>query len=77
MGFHNRTEYNKQLMKLGSGDVTPNGGFVNYGEVKGDYVLIAGSVPGPKKRLIRLTHAIRGKTVPAQELTEVSRRAQQ
>lgn len=77
MGFHNRTEYNKQLVKIGSKDITPNGGFVGYGEVKGDYVLIAGSVPGPKKRLIRLTPAIRGKALQPQEIIEVSRRAQQ
>ena len=40
--------------------MTPNGGFLNYGEVSGNYMLLKGSVPGPKKRLIRLRPAIRG-----------------
>ncbi len=30
------------------------GGFVRYGEVKNDFVLIKGSVPGVKKRVITL-----------------------
>jgi large subunit ribosomal protein L3 len=37
------------------------GGFVNYGDVSGDCALIEGSVPGHKKRLIRLRFAIRPK----------------
>lgn len=81
MGFNSRTEYNKQLLKIGSKDepITPAGGFVKYGEVRGDYILIAGSVPGHKKRLIRLTHAIRASNEFAQvpEIVEVSRRSQQ
>ena len=30
------------------------GGFVHYGEVKNDFVLLKGSVPGVKKRVITL-----------------------
>lgn len=30
------------------------GGFVRYGEVKNDYVMIKGSVPGVKKRVLTL-----------------------
>ncbi len=61
MGFHTRTEFNKWLIKIGNDgkEITPKGGFVNYGEVKNDYVVLKGSVPGPSKRLIRLRHAIR------------------
>ncbi len=81
MGFHPRTEYNKHLLKIANAkdqEVTPNGGFVRYGQVKGDYILVAGSVPGPKKRLITLTHATRAyKTIPAPENVEISRRSQQ
>ena len=40
-------------------EVNPKGGIVNYGEVNGTYVLIRGTVPGPKKRLIVMTQAIR------------------
>lgn len=63
MGYHQRTEFNKRILKIGSNgsDVTPDGGFLNYGLVRGDYVLIKGSVPGPSKRLIRLRDPIRAK----------------
>ncbi len=61
MGYHQRTELNKRILKIGSDgkEVTPAGGFINYGIVRGDYVLIAGSIPGPKKRLVRLRPAVR------------------
>jgi large subunit ribosomal protein L3 len=60
MGYHQRTEFNKRILKIGSGeDINPKGGFLSYGIIKGDYVLIQGSVPGPRKRLIRLRPAIR------------------
>ena len=52
MGFQNRTEFNKRLIKIGKDGVRVAGGFVNYGEVRKNYVLIEGSVPGSKKRLV-------------------------
>jgi large subunit ribosomal protein L3 len=63
MGYHQRTEFNKRILKIGSDgtEVTPDGGFINYGLIRGDYVLIKGSVPGPSKRLIRLRDPIRAK----------------
>lgn len=56
-GYHTRTEYNKAILKVGSdgNDVTPKGGFLRYGPVKGDYILLKGSIPGPAKRIIRFT----------------------
>jgi len=56
MGYHQRTEYNKRILKIGTNgaDVTPKGGFIRYGPVNGAYMLLNGSVPGPAKRLIRL-----------------------
>ena len=61
MGFHQRTEYNKRVIKIGENgeEITPEGGFVRYGVVRSDYVLVSGSVPGPVKRLIRMRDAIR------------------
>jgi large subunit ribosomal protein L3 len=59
MGFHNRTEYNKKILRISGGGITPRGGFVSYGAVGGDYVIIEGSLPGPKKRLIMLRPAVR------------------
>jgi len=56
MGYFQRTEYNKRILKIGTDgtEVTPKGGFLRYGPVKGTYVLLDGSLPGPAKRAIRL-----------------------
>ncbi|MGD8566336.1 MAG: 50S ribosomal protein L3 [Candidatus Bathyarchaeota archaeon] len=61
MGFHQRTEYNKRIVKMGPDgkDVTPKGGFVRYGIVQGSYMVIEGSVPGPEKRPIKLRYPAR------------------
>lgn len=61
MGYHQRTEYNKRILKIGidGKNVTPKGGFLKYGEVKGTYVIVDGSLPGPAKRLVRLRHPAR------------------
>jgi large subunit ribosomal protein L3 len=46
--------------------ISPKGGFKNYGEVKGDYLLLKGSVMGPAKRLIKLRKAARKSRYPAE-----------
>ena len=60
-GYHQRVQYNNMILKISDNpeEVNPKGGIVNYGEVNGTYVLIRGTVPGPKKRLIVMTQAIR------------------
>lgn len=65
MGFHQRTEYNKQIVRIGTDglEVTPKGGFTKYGRINGNYVVIAGSVPGPPKRAIRMRHAARAQSL--------------
>lgn len=62
-GYYQRTEFNKRIFKIGSDgtEVTPDGGFINYGIVRNGYVMVRGSVPGPSKRLIRMRPPIRGK----------------
>lgn len=66
MGFWKRTEYNKRILKIGEKgeEVTPKSGFTKYGVVKGDYMLIEGSVPGSRKRLIMLRAAMRPPKIP-------------
>jgi len=61
MGYHKRTEYNKQLIKIGEKpeEINPKGGFLNYGLIKNNYLIIKGSIAGPKKRIIRINKAIR------------------
>ena len=61
LGFQKRTEINKRILKIGEKgeEVTPKGGFNRYGIIKGNYMLVEGSVPGPTKRLIMLRLPIR------------------
>ena len=81
MGFHIRTEYNKRIMQIGSdgAQIVPKGGFVKYGVVKNNYVLLKGSIPGPKKRTIMLREPVR--KAPQQEkepqILYISTRSQQ
>ena len=60
-GYLLRTDYNKLTLKVGSKpvEINPKGGFVRYGLVKSDYVLLKGSVPGPAKRPVTFVDAIR------------------
>jgi large subunit ribosomal protein L3 len=61
MGFHQRTEYNKRILKIGTDgkEITPKGGFIRYGVIRGPYIILDGSVPGPEKRPIRLRYSAR------------------
>jgi large subunit ribosomal protein L3 len=83
MGYHKRTEYNKKILKIGEASeaesVNPKGGFVKYGLVKNDYIIIKGSVPGPSKRLIILRKAIRsnGKNTDAPQINYISTASKQ
>jgi len=63
-GYHQRTELNKRILDIGDDDVTPEGGFINYGEVEGNYTLVKGSLPGPEKRLVRFRPAVRPSDSP-------------
>ncbi|EJW05055.1 hypothetical protein EDEG_00836 [Edhazardia aedis USNM 41457] len=71
MGFHRRTEINKRIYKIGNGtelaktefDLTPKtinpvGGFKHYGNIQNDYLMIKGSVGGPRKRVVTLRKSL-------------------
>jgi large subunit ribosomal protein L3 len=81
MGYHQRTDFNKRLLKvsINGEEINPAGGFINYGLVRGDYVLIKGSIPGPSKRLVRLREPMRAKVSAMGEpqLLHVSTQSQQ
>ena len=80
MGYHLRTEYNKWLVKIGNKaeEINVKGGFINYGLVRNQYMMIKGSVPGVQKRLIRFTEAIRpGKALEAPQISYVSLESKQ
>jgi large subunit ribosomal protein L3 len=81
-GYHQRTEYNKRVLRISNPEehpITPAGGFLHYGNVGSDYVLIKGSVPGPAKRLIRFRDAARASNVQVHdfEITYVSTASKQ
>lgn len=60
MGYHLRTEYNKQIVSINQAeDVQISGGLLRYGNPKNTVVLVKGSIAGPKKRLVTMTKSIR------------------
>jgi large subunit ribosomal protein L3 len=65
-GFHQRTEYNKRILLISNTDkdaqnsINPAGGFKHFGLVRGDYIVVRGSVPGVPKRLVKMRQPIRG-----------------
>ncbi|MCJ2555284.1 MAG: 50S ribosomal protein L3 [Candidatus Thermoplasmatota archaeon] len=63
MGYHQRTEYNKLVLKIGDdpAEINPDGGFLRYGEIRNTFLLVKGSVPGPTKRLVRLRDPMRAR----------------
>jgi len=82
LGYHQRTEYHKRIMQIGENEeeINPKGGFIRYGKIRGDYILLLGSIPGPKKRLIRIRKTIRPSksfVVSSPEITFISRESQQ
>jgi len=80
-GYHQRTEFNKRILKIGSNasEIVPDGGLLNYGIVRNEFILIKGSVPGPVKRLIRIRPSIRPKVAPkgGSEINYISVRSKQ
>lgn len=73
MGYHQRIEYNKVILKIGSvgEEVTPAGGFPHYGIVKGNYILLLGSVPGSIGRLIKIRKSIRQPAHPLEKPPQI------
>ena len=63
-GFHQRVEYDKRIMIMGNTEdegikINPDGGYKHFGLVKGDFIILKGSVPGTYRRLIKLRSQIR------------------
>jgi large subunit ribosomal protein L3 len=74
MGFHQRTEYNKRILKIGTDgkEVTPKGGFLRYGLVNGPYMLLEGTIAGTEKRPIRLRYPARPPTGFGEEPPQIT-----
>lgn len=58
-------------------DITPAGGFLHYGVVRNDYIIVKGSIPGPAKRLIRMRYPMRPKPVKPISILYISKSSKQ
>jgi len=73
-GYHHRTSINHKVYRIGKADddsnastefdrtkktITPLGGFVRYGEINNDFVMLKGSIPGVKKRVVTLRKSLK------------------
>ncbi|MCH7850025.1 MAG: 50S ribosomal protein L3 [Nanoarchaeota archaeon] len=73
-GYHNRITYNNVILKIGNineNDINKKGGFEHYGVIRGEYIVLRGSIPGPSKRGIVMTLAIRPSKYLAKKKLEV------
>jgi large subunit ribosomal protein L3e len=76
-GYHHRTELNKKIYRIGKGDdnksgatdydlteksINPLGGWVRYGVISNDFVMVKGSTPGVKKRVLTLRKSLQTHT---------------
>ncbi len=81
MGFHQRTEYNKQIIKIGDAEdkITPKGSFPRYGEIKSHFTLLKGSISGPTKRLVIIRYPARSPDmeIPAPKIEYISLESKQ
>ncbi|MFH1056214.1 MAG: 50S ribosomal protein L3 [Candidatus Micrarchaeota archaeon] len=70
MGFHKRTDRKKRIVKI-SDDAKGIPPFSNYGLVKGFFIALKGSVPGPAKRFVFLRKHLIAKPVKAVEVKQL------
>jgi large subunit ribosomal protein L3 len=77
-GFHARTEFSKRVVMFDDDakKVIPNGGFVGYGILK-SFIMIEGSVPGPRKRLVRLRKSVRKAVMMPVDVKFISQESKQ
>ncbi|MFH1682406.1 MAG: 50S ribosomal protein L3 [Candidatus Woesearchaeota archaeon] len=73
MGYHQRTEYNKKILRISSNpeEVNPLGGIAHFGKVKNHYILLHGSIPGTKKRAVMLVTPVRSNKKIVKEVAEI------
>jgi len=67
MGFFTRTSYNHKIVLIGDteeNDINIKSGFKKFGRIKGDYILVYGSIQGPSKRQVLITSALRPTKIP-------------
>lgn len=73
-GYHNRIVYNNLILKVGNvdeNDINKKGGFDHYGVIRGEYIVLKGSIPGPRKRGLVITPAMKPSKYLAKKKLEV------
>ncbi len=62
MGYFSRITYNNKIIfidSISNQNINPGQGFKKYGNIKTDYVVVAGSIQGPAKRQLILSPSLR------------------
>jgi len=61
LGMHTRLQYNSKILQIGKADdkINPKSGFKHFGNIKSEYIILNGSVPGTQKRQLLLTSPLR------------------
>ena len=81
MGYHQRPIRNIRILSIESAAESPKmkGGFLRYGNIKSDCLLLEGSIQGPSKRFLKLRYSARRADVVKEppKLTHVSLVSQQ
>src|SRR3989344_2261343 len=63
MGFFTRIQYNQKIISLEKApkeNIEKLKNIKNYGNIRSDYIIVAGSVQGPAKRQVLITAPLRG-----------------
>lgn len=79
-GYHRRTTINHKIYRIGNATdkksgatefdltektINPIGGWSHYPDIRGDFVMVKGALPGTKKRVVTLRKALRTVTTRA------------
>lgn len=62
LGMHTRISYNQKIIetgKIAEKNINPASGWIHFGNIKTDYILLRGSVAGPAKRQMLITKTLR------------------
>jgi large subunit ribosomal protein L3 len=62
LGMFSRIQYNGKVLSIGKikeNNINPKEGWKNFGNIKTEYIIVSGSVPGPAKRQMLLTVPLR------------------
>jgi large subunit ribosomal protein L3 len=76
LGMFSRVHYNLPVVTTGNvseKDINPKSGFKKYGPIKGNYIVVKGSVQGPAKRAILVTPSFRPTKKAAKQKLEFQR----